>query len=161
MGRARASAPRSGSRSDVQASVEARVVELLARRWDVPLSAQRLELEAGVAVALDGYARVGRTVTALEVTAQLGSPKPAQQKKVLADALKLALVQSVLRAQGLKVRAVIAFIDPEASRWLSGKSWAAMACRTFGIKVEQVDVGDPARARVRAAKRRQDLTARD
>lgn len=85
----------------------------------MPLSAHRLELEAGVAVELDGYAQVGRAVIAVEATAQLGRPKPAQQKKVLADALKLALVRSALESQGLKVRAVIAFIDPEAARWLS------------------------------------------
>lgn len=152
--------PRSGSRSDVQQSVESLVIEELGRRWKTSLSAQRLELAPGVAVALDGYCRKGPRVTAVEVTAQLGHPKPAQQK-VLADALKLALVRSSLSAQGLDVRAVIAFIDPAASRWLSGRSWGALACRTFGVELEQVDVGVEARARVQAARRRQDLTAKD
>ena len=160
MGRARARAPRAASRSDVQQSLEALVLERLGRRWKAALSGHRLDLAAGVAVKLDGYARDGRAVMAVEVTAQLGAPKAAQQQKVLADALKLALVRSVLEAEGLQVRTAIAFIDPEASRWLSGKSWGALACRTFGVELEQVDVGDESRARVEAAKRRQDLTAR-
>ncbi|MEW6430820.1 MAG: hypothetical protein AB1730_04870 [Myxococcota bacterium] len=153
--------PRSGSRSDVQQAVESLVIDKLGRRWKTSLSAQRLELAPGIAVALDGYCRKGRRVTAVEVTAQLGHPKPAQQRKVLADALKLALVRSSLRAKRLDVRAVIAFIDKAALGWLQGQCWAALACRTFGVELEFVDVGAGARARVRAARRRQDLTAKD
>jgi len=148
---------RAASRSDAQKEAEDEVRSQLGAQLQVSLSSKDLDLGEGTRVALDGhFAAVGKVI-AVEISAQVGKPKAGQQKKILADILKLALVRIVLESQGQSVRSILAFIDEKPTKWLSGDGWGALAVRTFKIEVKVVVVDPQLITKVKSAKVEQNL----
>lgn len=152
-----AAGSRSASRSDAQKEAEAEVRLQLGIQLQVSLSPKDLDLGEGTRVALDGHFAAVGTATAVEISAQVGKPKPGQQKKILADVLKLALVRTVLESQGQSVRSILAFIDEKPATWLSGDGWGALAVKTFKVDVKIVAVDPQIIAKVKSAKVAQNL----
>ena len=151
-------AKRQASKSDAQQEAGRAAILALGRRKGVELQPRRLQL-GEVAFQLDGYHEsTGRTLLA-EVYAHFGPVRSAQRHRVMADVLKLALLKRLLGAARpeQEVECVLAFLDEEATSVVSGKSWAALAAREFGVEVAVVAVEPEWAAKVRAAQVRQDL----
>lgn len=137
--------------SQVQREAESVLLSALSASISVPLAPARLHLPDGTYVDCDGVSKDPSVLA--EVWAHIGPPKSAQRNKVLADALKLAHVSSVLGGQHRKI---LCFSDDEAAKpFQSRRSWYAGALRTLDIQVHVVDLPNEWRQRVVAAQARQ------
>ena len=91
--------------------------------------------------------------TLVEVWADLGPPRPAQKYKVMMDAVKVLLVESVLFPAG--ARKILELADDEAASHFRGSSWMAEALRGFESEILVVELPVAVRDRIGNAQRRQ------
>ncbi len=134
-------AKRTGSDSKVQRDAEATVIEQVNRRLGIDLVGRSLSLP-GCSVDVDGYYETDGTITIIEVWSHIGPAKSAQRNKVLTDVLKLALISKHLQDQkpDAVINAYVIFIDKDAEKVLTNKSWGATAAQTFGVKSIVVEI---------------------
>jgi hypothetical protein len=141
--------------SGVQQAAEAVIRDALTREPDLPddLEARWIPLSEGTRCSVDAVsADLGVLV---EISAQTGRPKPAQTKKIAADALKLI----TLREKYPQARLMIAFCDDEAAQHYRHGGWLAFALENHKIEVRVVDIPDALRVRLREAKARQNMAS--
>jgi hypothetical protein len=116
-------------------------------------------------VAIDGVYRDDdrKCIVLAEIYSRIGELKAAQKNKVLADVLKLALVEKAKGEEwvGFKVTKIIAFADHRAKKYLEGKSWGAEVADIFGVQTRLVELPVETAAAVKAAQRNQDLRMAD
>ena len=137
------------SDSAEQRDAESLMVALLAERIGMPLSPRTVDLGDGRRVQLDA---ASEDLTVLvEAYARHGRLKPASQKKLLADAFKLAYAA---RATGA-ARLILLLADETAAAPFRGTGWCAGALEAFAIEVVVVDLPEDVRERVIAAQKRQ------
>ncbi|TDV54882.1 hypothetical protein [Actinophytocola oryzae] len=137
------------SREHLQA--ERIMLDRLGSSLGVVLTPLRIVLGDGVHVEVDGADE--RQTILVETWAHQGRPKPAQQNKVLADALKLLHVARTLRVQP---RMVLCLSDHGAAHhFTAASSWAAHALRSLEIEVIVVDLPVDIKAGIIAAQTRQ------
>ena len=110
-------------------------------------------------VTVDGFHKDDRRVTLVEVWAHIGKAKAAQRNKVLSDMLKLALVTSVLRRScpGLDVESYLVFADVEAAKVVTGKGWASLAAKEFGVESKVITLSPDIVQAIRDAQKKQDI----
>jgi hypothetical protein len=149
---------RQASKSDAQQEAGRAAILALARRKGIELQPRRLQF-GDVAFQLDGYHEDAGRITLVEMYAHIGPVRAAQRHRVMADVLKLALLKRLLgeARPGQQVDCLFVFLDEAATSVVSGKSWAALAAREFGVGIEVISVAPELVARVRAAQVRQDL----
>lgn len=149
---------RQASKSDAQQEAGRAAIAALGRRNGVDLQPRRLQF-GEAAFQLDGYHESTGRITLAEVYSHIGPVRAAQRHRVMADVLKLALLKRLLgeARPGQEVECVFVFLDEEATSVVSGKSWAALAAREFGVEIAVVSVEPGLIAKVRAAQVRQDL----
>ncbi len=161
---AKTNVTRKKSRSDAQSDAERVVVKKLGEDLGIDLKPQTINLQ-GCNVCVDGFAQSDSKsrIVLVESWARVGTAKPAQVKKVLSDVLKLHLAATMLseRFPGYTINKYMAFVNTEAMKVLTNKSWGAVAARTFGIKAVKVDVGQEFLAGIVAAQKDQDLYRED
>lgn len=87
-----------------------------------------------------------------EIYAHLGKLKPAQEHKVLHDAVKLRYAERLL---GFPGRKIIAFADAAAAAPFLDKRWKAQALAADGIEIVVLDLPTDLREQVRLAQIRQ------
>lgn len=110
-------------------------------------------------VTVDGFHKDDRRVTLVEVWAHIGKAKAAQRNKVLSDMLKLALVTSVLRRSypGLNVESYLVFADVKAAKVVTGKGWASLAAKEFGVESKVIALSPDIVQAIREAQKKQDI----
>jgi hypothetical protein len=110
-------------------------------------------------VTVDGFFKEGDFVILAEAWAHIGKAKSAQRNKVLGDLLKLAFISSVLKRSypTVMVESNPLFADNAAASAISGKSWASLAAREFGIKTMVVALSDQVIEAIKEAQRKQDI----
>jgi hypothetical protein len=110
-------------------------------------------------VRVDGFHKDDRRVTLVEVWAHIGKAKAAQRNKVLSDMLKLALVTSVLRRSYpvLNVESYLVFADVEAAKVVTGKGWASLAAKEFGVESKVITLSPDIVRAIREAQKKQDI----
>lgn len=137
------------SDSAEQREAESLMVGLLAERIGIPLSPRTVDLGDGRRVELDA---ASEDLTVLvEAYARHGRLKPASQKKILADALKLAYAARVMGG----ARLILLLADDAAAAPFRGSGWCAGAVEAFAIEVVVVDLPEDVRERVITAQKRQ------
>jgi hypothetical protein len=137
------------SDSAEQREAESLMVGILAERIGIPLSPRTVDLGDGRRVELDA---ASEDLTVLvEAYARHGRLKPASQKKILADAFKLAYAA---RAMG-GARLILLLADDAAAAPFRGTGWCAGAVEAFAIEVVVVDLPEDVRERVITAQKRQ------
>lgn len=87
-----------------------------------------------------------------EIYAHIGSLKPPQQKKMLADILKMLLLEKLTNR---KYRKIIAICDDTVFKAITGKSWASACFKAFDVEIMNVDIGESNRELLMAAQKRQ------
>jgi hypothetical protein len=149
---------RTASRSDAQQQAEHIALQKFGEELGIALTAKRYTID-GCRFDIDGYAETETTITLVECSSHIGTAKPAQRNKVLADVLKLALLQRLLKRENpdCTVRSVLLFIDDEAARTLRNASWGARAAQEFDVSVNVVTLDQTTLDTVRAAQGQQDL----
>ncbi|MTD44897.1 hypothetical protein GKE82_11485 [Conexibacter sp. W3-3-2] len=133
------------SDSAVQRHAEEIIRGLLAERLGVALAPRTITLEAGAPVQVDAASSDGAVLA--EIFARQGALKGGQQKKVAIDTLKLITIHREQPAEKL----VLCFADHEAAAYATGGGWVAQALRTWGVKVEIIDLPEDIRGEIRAA----------
>ena len=106
--------------------------------------------EPGVRIRPDFYSEQHKIIG--EIHSHLGKLKPAQQKKVAADILKLHLFDPEN-----EYRKIYAVCDEEEKKQLKGNGWLPAAIRLFKIEVMLIDLTEQERNDLRAAMRRQNM----
>jgi hypothetical protein len=139
----------SGDSAEQQAA-ELVVLAEVTRMLNATLTKTRRRIGAS-SVEVDGLSEDPPIL--VEAWAHQGAPRPAQKCKVMADALKLLLVERALFPDG--ARKVLALTDGTAAAHFSGRSWMAEALRQFGVEVMVVELPVEMRERIRCAQRRQ------
>jgi hypothetical protein len=125
------------------------MLQALARHLGLELHSESIPVGEGARVELDGVSD-DRSVL-VESCAHHGVVKPAQRNKVLADAMKLVLVEAIL---GHRARKILLFSDVRAAqRFRSG--WAAVALAHFAVEVVVVEISQELRASILEAQVRQ------
>ena len=130
---------RTASCSDAQQLAERLMIAEFSRELGRELAAATIPI--GTArVAVDGFHKDDSRVTLVEVWAHIGNAKAAQRNKVLSDMLKLVLVASVLRRSypGLNAESYLVFADVAAANVVTGKGWASLAAREFGVEARVI-----------------------
>lgn len=140
-----------GSSSE-QRDAQRVMLDLLGARIGLQLEPTRITLPSGARVEIDGVDK-GRTVL-VECWAHQGSLKAAQKHKVLTDALELTWIATTLYP---RPELVLCMSDPLAAAPFqsASASWAALALRDLGIRIELVDLPEETRTAVAAAQKRQ------
>lgn len=151
---------RAKSKSDVQSTAEHLAIDALGQRLGVKFTAKKLVLADGVQVAVDGIHIGEDTAMVVESWAHVGPAKGAQPKKVQADLLKLALIKSSPPKEfaDKQVDAYLLFVDDQAMSVVSGRKWAALAAKQFGVNPIKVSLDGAVIAGIKLAQEDQDLT---
>ncbi|MEP6665067.1 MAG: hypothetical protein ABJA81_01350 [Nocardioidaceae bacterium] len=80
-------------------------------------------------------------------------PKPAQRKKIVGDAFKLAFAATLVQ---IPPRLILLFSDEEAvAPFASARAWSSAAFQAFGIDLAVVELPEEERAIIRRAQERQ------
>jgi hypothetical protein len=157
-------ARRAQSRSDLQTTAEALVIDKLGHELGIALRPQAIPVD-DCKVCVDGIGQNDqqKKIILVESWAHVGPAKPAQVKKVLADVLKLHLAGAALaeRFPGYSVEKLIAFVDKDAMNVLTNKRWGAAAAKRLGVKARMVSVGEEFLEGIRAAQKDQDFYCED
>ena len=103
-------------------------------------------------VELDGFA-LSSTPVLCEAWAHIGTPKPAQKNKVLADALKLVWVEKECFPNGAEK--YLLFGDQTAARHFTDRAWASRALAALRVVVRVYEFDEPRRGRLLDAQHRQ------
>jgi hypothetical protein len=143
------------SDSAVQRRAEGVIRELLAERLKVQLDPKVIRLAAGAPVHVDAVSPDEKVFA--EIFARQGELKGGQQKKVAIDTLKLITV----RCERPDVKLVLAFADANAAAYATGGGWVAQALRTWGVRVEILDIPQELRAEIQAAQKGQRMVNAD
>jgi hypothetical protein len=138
------------SESTAQRRAEGLILKAVAQEVGVPLQPQRLELESGAVVDVDGVAEDESVL--VEIFAHQGQLKGGQRHKIAGDALKLI---TIARERNPPPLLLLAFGDPDILRFFAGKSWLAAAIDAWGIKIVVADLDITAREEIRVAQARQ------
>ena len=138
--------------SSEQQDAERHILDAVGQQVGVDLEGVRITLASGSWMELDGWS--ADPLVLCEAWAHIGKAKPAQQKKVMTDALKLVVARSEV-GHGRECRAILAFCDEDAAARFQGKSWMAEALRQLEIDVLVVDIPQEVRGSVEKAQRRQ------
>lgn len=136
----------SASDSSTQQAAERLILEAVSRSVGVSLSPQRLTLDGGAVVDVDGVAVDGSVL--VEVFAHQGALKGGQRHKIAGDALKLI---TVARGKDPAPRLVLAFADPAMKTFFDGKSWLAAAVLAWDIEVVVAELDEAVREGIRSA----------
>lgn len=126
------------------------MVAALAVRLGVGLAPRILSLGDGSQVAVDAVS--DDLAILCEAWAHQGPPKSAQRNKVLADALKLAIIA---RSLPHPARLILLFSDEAAALPFRGQGWPAHALREFRIEIQVVELPETIRSSVLRAQTRQ------
>jgi hypothetical protein len=147
----------SDSRSDEQVRAQNVALAMLKETLGLSLAPRRFYFDSGAYTDIDGFHEDDRQVVAVEVWAHVGKAKGGQPHKVAKDVLKLASVASAVRKREPKrsTRLLLVFINQEARRTVTGKSWLATAAHELGVESMLVDVGDGLVKEVEKAQARQ------
>ena len=138
------------SDSTEQRDAELIVIAAINASDGLSLTPERIRLPDGAYIELDGMDRVRRVLC--EVYCRIGALKAAQAHKVSTDILKLAFAE---RELGGEWRKIVAFVDRDALRTVSGRSWRGAAARSFGVELMLVELSHSARDAILTAQARQ------
>ena len=138
------------SDSSVQQMAEPLVLECLNNKENIQLVSRHLSLLDNVKLQLDGIDENKPTVC--EIYAHIGACKGAQPNKIASDLLKMVLVE---RVKGGKWRKIFCFVDEEAAKVLTGKSWRAVAAKELEIEVRVCKIPPGVRSGIQLAQRDQ------
>ena len=139
-----------------QKEAEEAALTYLSKKWEIELNPAIIEL--GIAkVQIDGYNPSEKIF--VEVYAGVGKLKPAQIKKVLADAFKLAAIERS-GIYGQSCQKYLCFIDQYALDCFGKKSWHYYAFEAFGIELVLAELSPELMQSVRDAKNRQGVAFR-
>jgi len=126
------------------------MIDLLAQELGCKLAKRKFDLPNGRRLEIDAGSRKPPVVC--EAWAHQGPPKSAQKNKVMADALKLVYVASILDS---RTRKILLFADQEAARPFRGGTWMAEALAALKVEVRVVPLPEEIRTRIRKAQERQ------
>jgi hypothetical protein len=87
-----------------------------------------------------------------EVYAHIGSLKPPQKKKMLADILKMLLLEKLTNRT---YRKIIVICDDEVLRAITGKSWGSACFKAFDVEIMNIDIGAENRELLMSVQKRQ------
>lgn len=87
-----------------------------------------------------------------EVYAHIGSLKPPQKKKMLADILKMLLLEKVTNRT---YRKIIVICDDEVLKAITGKSWGSACFKAFDVEIMNIDIGPQNQELLMVAQKRQ------
>ncbi len=135
------------SRSDVQQSVEARMLSAFGQQREVAWN-QSTDVEglAELGIKLDAVAVLGDgTIVIAEAWAHQRAAKGSQPHKVAGDVLKLSYAASFLEGKGKNVKAFMLFACSEAARVLTNSGWRGAAAKHFGVEPVVVTIDDATR----------------
>jgi hypothetical protein len=103
-------------------------------------------------VELDGFALTDTPILC-EAWAHIGTPKPAQKNKVLADALKLVWVEKECFPD--RANKYLLFGDQTAARHFTDRAWASRALAALRVVVRVYEFDEDRRRGLLEAQRRQ------
>ena len=143
---------------DGNSSMQQEIEKSILKRLKMELNVDELESnrslplpgEPGVRIRPDFYSEQHKIIG--EIHSHLGKLKPAQQKKVAADILKLHLFDP-----DNKFRKIYALCDKEEEEQLRGNGWLPAAIRLFKIEIMLIGLTEQERNDLRAAMRRQNM----
>jgi len=125
------------------------MLQALARHLGFELHSESIPVGEGARVELDGVSD-DRSVL-VEAARTMGWSSRPSGNKVIADAMKLVLVEAIL---GHGARKILLFSDVQAAqRFRSG--WAAVALAHFAVEVVVVEISQELRASILEAQVRQ------
>lgn len=136
--------------SKEQKEAESWLVNQLSKNLGIKLEKRRLCLDGGSWVELDGLSE--SPLVLCEAWAHIGTPKPAQKNKVMADAFKLLFVNALFKIVGKRI---LIFSNQEAASHFQGKSWMAECLKKNNITVEVIELPSELKAKVLEAQKRQ------
>lgn len=153
---------RTGSCSDAQQLAERLMIAEFSHQLGRDLGKATIPI-GKASVTVDGFHKDENRVTLVEAWAHIGKAKPAQRNKVLGDMLKLALVTSALRKSfpRVHVESYLIFADVAAANVVTGRGWASLAAKEFGIVTGVIALADDVVVTIKEAQRRQDIRVND
>ena len=89
-----------------------------------------------------------------EIFAHIGKPKPAQNKKIANDILKMLLLDKISKTV---YRKILVVCDKEELKALQGQSALSESIRQFGIEVLFVEIDDKVKQQIVDAQSRQKM----
>lgn len=139
------------SDSAEQRAAEPLMLKLLGDRLGRTLAPASITSQDGATVRIDGVSPDGDVL--VECWAHQGPAKPAQQKKLVVDAVKLHWIAGELSERPDQL--ILCVSDPAAVRHLEGRSWQRRAIASLGVEVEVVVLPTDVTQRLTAVQRRQ------
>ncbi len=136
--------------SSEQQVAERWLIHALSEELGIDLAKRKLRLDDDSSLELDGYSET--PLILCEAWAHVGPVKGGQKQKVMTDALKLLLANSVCGGDG---RLILLFGDRDAADHFRGTSWMAKCLTEYGIEVVVIDLALEVRAKVTTAQQRQ------
>lgn len=138
------------SDSGEQMQAEHELVHQLSVALGVPLESTQIDLGEGVQLAVDGFNREHRILC--EVYAHIGLTRGSQPHKIAKDILKMLAAEKRLQGTWSKI---LCFADKAAAQCVCGRSWLAIACSDFGVKIKVFSLPADLHEAVVAAQQRQ------
>ena len=141
------------SDSRVQMGAEKEMLAYASNVLGVPLESRFVSIEPGSKLQVDGFNEDAKVLC--EACAHIGKLKPAQERKIEGDILKMLFIEK--RLPGLWKKYLI-FADATAAAKYTGEhSWLAKCCREFSIEIMVAALSAGMRADILAAQKRQHM----
>jgi len=133
-----------------QQNIEKYIFQIICDKLDVNLAANPVIPCGEAAIRPDFYSEEHSIIG--EVYAHIGSLKPPQKKKMLADILKMLLLEKVTNRT---YRKIIVICDDAVLKAITGKSWGSACFKAFDVEIMNIDIGTNNRELLMTAQRRQ------
>jgi hypothetical protein len=141
------------SDSSVQQAAEKEILAFASAKLGVPIESHWVDIEPRIRLQVDGFNESAKVLC--EACAHIGKLKPAQERKIEGDVLKMLFIEK--RLPGLWKKYLL-FADAVAAAKYSGaNSWLAKCCREFNIEIMVATLSDGTRAHILAAQKRQHM----
>ncbi|GEB78311.1 hypothetical protein [Sporolactobacillus inulinus] len=133
-----------------QQNIEKYIFQIICDKLGVNLAANPIVQCGKATIRPDFYSEEPSIIG--EVYAHIGSLKPPQKKKMLADILKMLLLEKVTNRT---YRKIIVICDDEVLKAITGKSWGSACFKAFDVEIMNIDIGEDKRELLLAAQKRQ------
>ena len=141
------------SDSSVQQAAEKEILAFASEKLGVQLEARFVDIEPQIRLQVDGFNENAKVLC--EACAHIGKLKPAQERKIEGDILKMLFIEK--RLPGLWKKYLLFADAAAAAKYLGAHSWLAKCCREFSIEIMVATMCDDTRAKVLAAQKRQHM----
>lgn len=144
------------SDSNPQQIAEHEIIQKVSLLYKVQLEKRKLSIGTKQMIEIDGFNETNKVLC--EAFAHIGELKPAQKNKVMADILKMLLIEKIYGGDWKKI---IAFADNKTAHLFQCATLYGKVVKTFGIDIQIVKLEPETCNKVQLAQKRQRMINAD